>query len=80
MIKARKQRVRELILSLESVQVRTRALGEGESAFEDRSSSLRETGVGKNDAAHSQREAGDNVRSAIDLMTAAVGDDSQVGT
>lgn len=49
MIRARKERVRELIRSLESVQVRSQALGEVESAFEGRSSSLTETGAGKNE-------------------------------
>lgn len=57
MIKARQERVCELIRSLESVQVRSQALGEEERAFADRSSSLTETGAGKNDAAHSRREA-----------------------
>lgn len=77
MINARKERVRELIRSLESVQVRSRALGEEESAFKDRSSSLTETGDGKNDAAHSPREAGGDIRYRF---RAAVGDDSHVGT
>lgn len=80
MIKARKERVRELIRSLESVQVRSRALGEQDSAFEGGSSFLTETGAGKNDAAHSPREAGDDIQSAIDHMRVAVGDDSRVGT
>lgn len=55
MIKARKERVRELIRSLESVQMRSHALGKEESALEGRSSSLTETGACKNDAAHSTR-------------------------
>lgn len=80
MIKARKERVRELIRSLESVQVRRQALGEEGSAFEGRSSSLMETGAGKNDAAYSPCEAGDDIQSAIDHMRVAVGDDSHVGT
>lgn len=80
MIKARKERVRELIRSLESVQVRSQALGEEESTLEGRSSSLTETGAGKNDAAHSRRKASDDIQSAIDHMRVAVGDDSQVGT
>lgn len=79
MIKARKERVRELIRSLESVRVRSQALGE-ESAFERNSFSLTETGVDKNDAAHSPREAGGDIQSAIDHMRAAVGDDSHVGS
>lgn len=40
MIEARKERVRELIRSLESVQVRGRDLGEGERAFKGRLSSF----------------------------------------
>lgn len=47
MIKARKERVRELIRSLEPVQVRSRALGEEESSFKGRSSSFTETGDGR---------------------------------
>lgn len=65
MIKARKERVRELIRSLESVKVRGRAPGEV-STFEGRSSSFAETQSSKNDAAHSPREAGDDIQSAID--------------
>lgn len=80
MIKARKERVRELIRSLESVKVRTRAPGEEESTFEGRSSSFAETQSSKNDAAHSPREAGDDIQSAIDHMSVAVGDDSHVET
>lgn len=57
MIKARKERIRELIRSLESVQVRSQALGKEESAFEGRSSALTETGAGKNDAAYSPKQA-----------------------
>lgn len=53
MIEARKERARELILSLKSVKVRSQTRGEEESAFEGTSSSLTETGAGKNDAAHS---------------------------
>lgn len=49
MIKARKERVSELIRSLESVQVRSQALGKEESTPEGRSSSLTETGAGKNE-------------------------------
>lgn len=79
MIRARKERVRELIRSLESLQLRSQAVGE-ESAVEGRSSFCTETGAGKNDAAHSPREAGDDVQSTIDLIRAAVGDDSHVGT
>lgn len=45
MIEARKERVRELIRSLKSAQVRSQAFGEEESAFEGRSSSLTETGL-----------------------------------
>lgn len=56
MIKARKERVRELIWSLESVQMRSHALGEEESALEGRSSSLMQTGAWKNDVAHSRDE------------------------
>lgn len=77
MIKARKERVRELIRSLEAVQVRSQALGKEESTLEGRSSSLTEIGAGKNDAAHSRREASDG---AIDHMRVAVGDNSHVGT
>lgn len=80
MIKARKERVRELIRSLESVQVRSQALGEEESTFEGRSSCLTKTGAGKNDAAHSPREAGADIQSAIDRMRVAVRDDRHVGT
>lgn len=80
MIKARTERVRELIRSLESVQVRSQALGEEESTFEGRSPSLTETGAGKNDPAHSPREAGDDIQGAIDPMRVAVGDESHVGT
>lgn len=80
MIRARKERVRELIRSLESVQVRSPGLGEGESAFKGKSSSLTETGAGKNDAVYSPREASDDTQSAIDHMRVAVGDDSHVGT
>lgn len=72
MIKARKERVRELIWSLESVKVRSRALGKEESTRKDRSSSLAETGAGKNDAAHSPREAGDDIQSASDHTSVAV--------
>lgn len=80
MIEARKERVRELIRSFKSVQVRSQALGEEESVFEGRSSCLTETGAGKNDAAHPRREAGDDIQRAIDHMTVAVCDDSHVGT
>lgn len=80
MIKARKERVRELIRSLESVQVRSQALGEEQSTFEGRSYSLTETGAGKNDAAHSPLEAGEDIQNAIDHMRVAVGDDSHVGS
>lgn len=80
MIKARKERVRELVRSLESVQVRGQALGKEESTLEGRSSSLTETGAGKNDAAHSLREASDDLQSAIDHLRVAVGDGSHVGT
>lgn len=66
MIKARKERVRELIRSLESVKVQSQALGEEQSAFEGRSFSLTETGAGKNDTAHFPREAGNDIQSAID--------------
>lgn len=79
MIKARKERVRELVRSLESVQVRSQALGKEESTLEGRSSSLTETGAGTNDAAHSRREASDDIQSAIDPMRVAVGDESHVG-
>lgn len=80
MIKARKERVIELIRSLESVQVRSQVLGKEESTPEGRSSSLIETGAGENDAAYSRREASDDIQSAIDHMRVAVGDDSHVGT
>lgn len=78
MIEARKERVRELIRSLKSVQVRSQAPGEEESALEGTSSSLTKTGARKNDAAHSRREAGEDIQSAIDHMRVAVGDDSHV--
>lgn len=76
MIEARKERVSELIRSLESVQVRSQALGKEESTREGSSSSWTETGAGKNDAAHSRREASDDIQSATDQMRVAVGDDS----
>lgn len=44
MINAREERVRELIRSLESVQVRNQDLGKKESAFEGRSFSLMKPG------------------------------------
>lgn len=47
MIKARKERVGELIRSLESVQVRNQALGKEESTLEGNLSSLTESGAGK---------------------------------
>lgn len=47
MIEARKERVRELIRSLESVKMRIRALCDEGTAFEDRSSSATKTGAGK---------------------------------
>lgn len=80
MIKARKERVRELIRSLESVQVRSESLGKEESTLEGRSSSLTETGIGKNDAAQSRREASGDIQSAIDHMRVAVGDNGHIGT
>lgn len=69
MIKARKERVSELIRSLESVQVRSQALGNEESTLEGRSSSLTEIGAGKNDTAYSPREADDDTQSATDHMS-----------
>lgn len=48
MIEARKERVRELIRSLKSVQVRRQALGEEDGAFEGWTSSLTKTGAAKN--------------------------------
>lgn len=80
MIEARKERVRELIRSLESVQVRSQALGEEQSSFESRSSSLRETGNGRNDAAHPPCEAGDDIQSAVDHVRVALGDDNFRGS
>ncbi|MFB6462857.1 hypothetical protein [Bradyrhizobium tunisiense] len=80
MIKAREERVRELIRSLESVQVRNQALGKKESAFEGRSFSLMKTGAGKNDAANSRRDASDDIQRAIDHTRVAVSDDSHIGT
>lgn len=80
MIKARKERVRELIRSLEAVQVRSQALGKEESTLEGRSASLTEIGAGKNDAAHPRRETSDDIQSAIDYMRVAVSDNSHVGT
>lgn len=80
MINARKERIRELIRSLESVKVRSRAPGEEESTFEGRSSSFAEIQSNKSDAAHSPREAGDDIQSGIDHMRVAVGDNSYVGT
>lgn len=47
MIEARKERVRELIRSLELVKVRTRALCDEGSAFEARSSSSTNAEAGK---------------------------------
>lgn len=47
MIEARKEGVRELIRSLESVKVRSRALCDEGNAFEGRSSSSTKTGAGK---------------------------------
>lgn len=47
MIEARKERVRELIRSLESVKVRSRALCDESGAFEGTSSSSTKTGSGK---------------------------------
>lgn len=47
MIDARKERVRELIQSLESINVRGRALCDKGSAFAGRSSSSTKTGAGK---------------------------------
>lgn len=46
MIEARKERVRELIRSLESLKVRSRALCDEGSAFEGRSSSATKTRIG----------------------------------
>lgn len=88
MIKARKERVRELIRSLETVQVRSQALGKEKSGSRQRREYARRqvvlldpTGAGKNGAAHSRREASDDILSAIiDHMRVAVGDDSHVGT
>lgn len=79
LIEARKERVRELIRLLKSAQVRSRTLRKEESEFEGRSSSLTETGAGKNDAAF-RREAAEDIQSAIDQIKIAVGDDSHVGT
>lgn len=79
MIRARKERVRELIRSLESVQVRNQPHGKKESAFEGRSL-LTKIGAGKNDAAHFSREAGDDIQSAVEHMRVAVDDGSHVGT
>lgn len=47
MIEARKERVRELIRSLKSVKVRSRALSDESTAFKDRSFSSTKTGAGK---------------------------------
>lgn len=47
MIDVRKERVRELIRSLKSLKVRSRALCDEGSAFEGRSSSATNTWVGK---------------------------------
>lgn len=47
MIEARKERVRELIRSLESVKVRNRTLCDEGSGFEDGSFSSTKTGAGK---------------------------------
>lgn len=80
MIKARKERVRELIRSLETVQMRSQARGKEVSTLEGRPSSLTETGAGNNDAAHSRRETSDDIQNAIDHIRVAVGDDSHVGT
>lgn len=81
MIEARKERVRELIRSIESVQVRSRALGEEKSAFEGRSSSLMETAAGKNDAAHFPREDKDvlhrSERNSLSVKTAVPESEAQ---
>lgn len=66
MIKARQERVRELIRSLKSVRVRSQTLGKEESAFEGRAS-LAETGAGKNNAADSPRKAGEDISKAPSL-------------
>lgn len=47
MIEARKERVRELIRSLESVQIRRQAVCDEGSGFEGKSSSSTKTGAGK---------------------------------
>lgn len=47
MIEARKERVHELIRSLESLKVRSRALCDEGSAFEGKSSSETKTGAAK---------------------------------
>lgn len=47
MIEARKERVRELIRSLEAVKVRSRALCDEGSTFEGRSCSSTKSGAGK---------------------------------
>lgn len=74
MISARKERVRELIRSLECRRRREGVgrqvvLLDGDRGCQD-----------SQDAAHAQRESGDNIQSAISHMTVAVGGDSPTGT
>ena len=79
MNEARRDRVRELIQMLESLQGRVQALWEEEDkAFEGRPLSSMETGAGKisEDAAHFLCEARDDIQNAIDHMNFAIDDDS----
>jgi hypothetical protein len=79
MNEARRDRVRELIQMLESLQGRVQVLWEEEDkAFEGRPLSSKETGSGKisEDAAHFLSEAREDIQNAIDQMNLAIGDDS----
>ncbi len=79
MNEARRERTRELIRMLESVQEQVQALlTEEDSAFEDRSSPSRETVAGKisEDAAYFLCEARDDIQNAIDQIALAIGDNS----
>lgn len=76
---ARRERVRELVRTLESVgeQVRT-ILNEEASAFEGRSAASRETESGNvsEGASFHLGEATTDIQSAIEQMQYAIGDDS----
>lgn len=79
MNEARRDRVRELIQALESLNQRVQVLWEEEDkAFEGRPLSSKETSAGKisEDAAHFLGEARDDIENAIHQMNLAIGDDS----